>query len=221
MDTRPDESIRADVLEELRWNPLISDAGITVIVRDGVITLRGFVPSYTERVEAERAVEAVIGVRAVVEELNVSSTPATDQSDQELADRVARALEWDTYVPKDVITPRVQGGRVSLDGTVEYAFQRAAAERVVRNLRGVRDIANLIRVAPENVSAAQIKRGIEAALERQGEFDASDIIVETDDGTVTLRGTVRSHGDRRVAQSAAWAAPGVRQVEDRLLVVSL
>lgn len=218
MGARSDVAIRTDVLDELRWNPHVTEAGISTLVTDGVVTLRGFVPSYAEKIEAERSVEGVAGVRAVVEELEVRVPPASHQADQELAVRVARALEWDTYVPKDVITPRVQGGRVTLDGTVKFGFQRAAAERVVRNLSGVRDIANLIRIEPPQVSAIQVKQSIEAALKRQAELEASEIVVETEDGTVTLRGTVRSYADRRAAESAAWSAPGVRKVEDSLLV---
>lgn len=216
---RTDQSIADDVRAELAWEPLISEQGIGVAVKDGVVTLRGFVPSYAQKVAAERATERVLGVRGVVEELEVRLPSASELSDQALATRVINALEWSAPVPKGAIKPKVEKGWVTLEGTVKYAYERTGAEDTVRYLTGVVGLINNITVVPAVVSPMAVRTDIEQALKRHAELDASRITVETADGKVTLRGAVNSWVEKREAERAAWNAPGVKQVDDRLAVV--
>jgi osmotically-inducible protein OsmY len=215
-----DSTIREEVLAELRWDPAISHQRIGAAVKSGVVTLTGYVPSYAEKVAADRAAERVAGVRAVVQQMEVRLPTATEVSDQALASRAATALEWASLVPEDSVKPKVEGGWITLEGTVKYGFQRIAGEKAVRNLAGLLGLTNDIRVEPPIVSPLTIRSDIEAALRRHAEVDASEIMVETSDGTVTLRGAVHSWPERRAAEWAAWNAPGVKHVEDQLAVIA-
>jgi len=216
---RTDQSIEDDVRAELAWEPLISEQGIGVGVKDGVVTLRGFVPNYAEKLAAERAAERVLAVRGVVQELEVRLPSSSEVTDQALATRVINALEWAAPVPKGSVKPKVEKGRVTLAGTVKYAYERTGAENAVRNLTGVMGVVNNIAVVPPVTSPLAVKSGIEQALKRHAEIDASRITVETIDGTIILRGAVHSWVEKREAERAAWNAPGVKQVDDRLAVV--
>lgn len=214
---KSDNQLQHDVVEELRWDPQTSKTELGVAVKDGVITLSGTVNSYAQKLAAEHAAERVSGVRAIAEDLNVKINGMAERTDTEIAHSVVNALRWDSRVPDDKITAKVENGWITLTGTAEWKFQSDAAERAVRYILGVRGVSNLIQVRA-SASASVVKSKIEAALKRSAELDAKRISVEAADGKVTLRGSVRSWTERRDAQNAAWAAPGVRQVEDWLTV---
>ncbi len=206
------------VIEELDWEPSIDAAHVGVAVTgQNVVTLTGNVSSYAEKIAAERAAKRVAGVKAVANDLEVRPAFPSQRNDTELAKAALNALEWDIAVPHDKIKVRVSSGVVTLEGEVNFQFQRSAAEEAVRRLIGVKAVTNLMTLKP-TVSPADIKNRIEAALRRSAEIDAKNIQVETKDGGVVLRGKVRSWIEREEAERAAWAAPGVRNVDDELRV---
>lgn len=216
---KTDTQLQKDVIDELRWDPRVNEAEIAVSAKGGVVTLTGTVETYAQKYQAERAVERVAGVRAVADDLQVKVIGSLERSDTDIAHAAVNALRWDTEVPDEKLTVKVENGWVTLKGETEWNYQKAAAERGVRYLAGVKGISNQITVRP-NASVAEVKSKIEDALKRSAELDAKRIVVETADGSVTLKGTVRSWTERADAERAAWAAPGVKEVHDKLLVVA-
>lgn len=214
---KSDLQLQKDVQDELRWEPSVREAEIGVAVKDGVITLTGFVPTYAQKFAAEQAAERVTGMRALADDLQVKLAGGTDRNDTEIAHAVVNALRWDIEVPDDKVKARVESGWITLEGTVDWYFQKAAAERAVRYLTGVKGLTDFINVKPK-VSAPEVKAKIEEALKRSAELGAKKIEVETRDGKVILRGTVRTWAERQEAERAAWNAPGVHSVKDELFV---
>jgi len=215
---KTDFQLQLDVLDELKFEPSVRDSEIGVAVKDGVVTLSGLVNSYAEKYSAERTAERVIGVRAVADELEVKLPGSHQRTDTELAHAVANALRWDIQVPDDRIKAAVDAGWVELDGEVEWQYQKWAADSAVRNLMGVKGVANLIKVKPKKVSTYEVSQKIKDSLRRHAETDADKIIIEAKDGQITLRGTASSFAERRDAEHAAWRAPGVTNVEDFIAV---
>jgi osmotically-inducible protein OsmY len=213
---KTDTQLRQDILDELEWEPSIDANEIGVTVHNGVVTLTGSVPSYTEKLAAERAAGRVSGVRAIAEEIEVKLPSSSQRNDTEIAEAVVNALKWNPLV-KEPIKVRVEDGVVTLTGDVDWNYQRDSAKHAVENLTGVRRIVNLIKVHARP-SVAGVKEKIEKAFERAANLDAAQIQVETHDGEVTLKGKVRSWIETRDAESAAWAAPGVTRVNNQLKV---
>ena len=212
-----DSQLQTDVMDELKWEPGVDQEGIGVAVTSGVVTLSGTVGSYAEKLLAEKTVRRVKGVRAVAEELEVRFAWQPKKSDAEIAKRVADILEWDPLMPRDRINVTVEDGAVKLAGKVDWNYQRDLAIEDAAKISGVARIVNWIEVAPP-VSSADIRQRIEQAFERQADLEAEKITVQAHGGKVTLTGKVSSWNKRNVAERAAWAAPGVTQIEDKLVV---
>lgn len=212
-----DEEIQEDVLEELRWEPRIRANEIGVIVKNGVVTLLGWVDSYVQKVAAEAAARRVRGVRDLVNEIEVRLTSSAQRTDDDLTKSVIDTLAWHVPVPIDDLDVTVSNGWVTLKGEVEYNFQKREAEHVVQRIPGVKGITNLITVKPNPVPG-DLKLKIEEALVRNAETDAKHIKVEVKGSKVILRGKVHSNMEKLVAEESAWSAPGVTEVENQIEV---
>lgn len=214
---RTDQDIQRDVLEELKWDPRVQVNEIGVVVKDGVVTLTGWVDSYMKKLAAEAAAHRVHGVKAVANDIEVRLPGSAERTDADLAKAVLDALKWDASVPADKIDVTVSRGWVTLKGEVEYGFQRKDAERAVERLSGVKGVTNLITVKAHPLPT-DLKQRIEQELVRNAETDAKNITVEVQGSKVILRGTVRSFAERQAAEDAAWLAPGVTEVENHIIV---
>ncbi len=214
---RLDQDIERDLRAELDWDPDIQSTDIAVKVKNGIATLTGFVRSYSEKFNAERVAKRVLGVRAVVNDIEVKLPAGSERIDREIAEDAVEALKRDLPVSYQDIKPIVRDGWITLEGQVQWDFQRRLAEGAVLSVRGVKGVTNLITVEPK-ASPAEVKTRIEEALKRSAEIDASNIEVEADGGIVTLRGRVRSWAEKDEAEKAAWRAPGVREVRNLIVV---
>lgn len=214
---KTDLQLQQDILAELRWDPQVQEKDIAVAVREGVVTLSGKVDSYAQRIAAEHDVERVSGVQAIANEIEVTLPGDTQRSDTDIAHAAVNALKWDVEVPHEKIRVLVDDGLVTLEGTVEWHFERAAAERSVRYLSGVRGVLNRIEIKPR-AGQRDVTRKIKEALHRSADLEANRITVEASGGQVTLRGRVRSWAERNEVERAAWSAPGVTRVDDQMTV---
>ena len=214
---KTDAQLQHDVIDELRWDPAVSSAGIGVAAENGVVTLSGSIDSYAKKYAAIRATERVAGMRAIADELDVVLPSSHKRTDADIAHAVVSTLEWDVQVPDDRVHARVDDGWVWLEGEVEWQYQSVAAERAIRNLTGVRGVTNLLRVQ-SRATVPDVRQRIEKALTRHAALDARQIQVEASEGRVTLRGKVHSWSERADAERAAWSAAGVTEVSDELLV---
>lgn len=215
---KTDTQLLRDVHDQLAWEPSVRDDEIGVAVKDGVVTLSGHVPSYADKYIAIYAVERVVGVKALADEMQVNLPSAHQRTDTELAHAAVNVLQWHVQVPDDRVRVTVRDAWITLEGEVEWQYQREAAERCLHHLKGVRGVTNLIAMKPARASAHDVTATIKDTLRRSADRAADGITVETHEGAVTLKGMVRSFAERRDAERAAWNAPGVTKVDDHLIV---
>lgn len=211
------ENLVADVSDELRFDPKVDSEAIAVAARDGVITLRGTVGSLRQKREAKKAAERLRGVARVDNQLKVRLMGSDARADADLRGAVLQALMLNSVVPR-TIDASVDDGLVTLSGHAEWQYQRDEAESVAANIRGVIDVLDEVTLTGPSPTAYDVQQSIADALSRNAQLDAGELKVETDDGTVTLKGSVRSWAEHDDAVAAAWAAPGVRDVKDHILV---
>jgi osmotically-inducible protein OsmY len=214
---RTDTDLQKDLVAELNWEPSLRNDDVAVGVRDGVVTLAGFVDSFIDKWKAERAASRIKGVKAIANELEVKLPTTSSRPDPDIARAALDALNWNISVPHDRIKVKVEKGWLTLEGDVDWYYQKEAAERAVKHLTGVKGVSNLVmlraRPAPSDV-----KQRIKEALQRGAQFDAEHITVDIEGNQAILRGTVRSYAEMRDAERAARNAPGVTEVKNRLTV---
>jgi osmotically-inducible protein OsmY len=217
VEMRIDSDIKRDVEDELQWDPDIDATDIGVAVKSGVVTLTGFVHSYSHKLQAEEDAKRVTGVSGVANDIEVRLPSADVRPDPEIARDVVSELRLQLPFSWEKLKAVVKNGWVTLEGEAEWNYQRERAEQAVRHVKGVIGVSNLIKLKP-SVAAADIKRKIEEAFKRNAEIDANRIQVRTSGSEVILEGTVRSWAERQEAERVAWSAPGVAKVEDRIII---
>jgi osmotically-inducible protein OsmY len=214
---KSDSDLTRDVEQELKWDPDIDATDIAVNVKNGAVTLTGFVRSYSQRYAAENDAKRVAGVAAVANDIEVRLPSVDQRPDPEIAREAVAAIQNELPYLHQFIKAIVKSGWVTLEGETEWNYQRGRAENAVRRIKGVKGISNMIQLKPL-ASPVDIKRKIEEAFNRSAIIDANNVTVETSAGQVTLRGTVRSWAERQEAERAAYAAPGVTKVDNRITV---
>ena len=216
--TKTDSALKAQVIDELVWDPAIKETAVGVAVKDGVVTLNGHLDTYAEKEAAMRAVRRVAGVKAVAVEIDVKLSPSHQRSDTDIARSIELVLKWNASIPADAVRVTVDHGWVTLQGEVEWNHQRFSAESVIRPLMGVVGISSELKLKTK-VLAADLSRKIEDALRRQALREAQHIHIAVAGDTVTLTGKVHSWQERQAAQGVAWSAPGVKTVVNELQVI--
>lgn len=209
---KTDMQIQTDVMEELKWEPSLYASSIGVSVKNGIVTLSGIVDAYSKKLAAEKAAKKVSGVKALAEDIQIGVSPSYRRTDTEIAEAVLNILKWHSAVREEKVKIKVEDGTVTLEGEVDWEYQRYNARMAIENVQGVRSVINLIKVKPK-VTVADVRNKIGSAFQRNASIDANKITVEVNGSTVTLRGEVRSIAEKEAAEQAAWNAPGITEVE--------
>jgi len=214
---KTNEELQNDVQDAIRWEPLLRSSDIGVSVKEGIVTLTGTVDGYSKKAEAEEAARNVSGVKVVVEKIEVVFSDANQKGDNEIASEIMNAFKWHWDIPNDKVNVKVEDGWVTLTGELEWNYQKEAAKKTVSNLVGVKGIVNNIMIMTLSKDRTE-KEGIENAIERDGRIDNRSIEVEVVHNTVTLKGIVDSWYQKKETERIAWNAPGVKQVQNDLIV---
>jgi osmotically-inducible protein OsmY len=216
-----DNEIRKNIIDEIQWDPQLTKIApqIGVIVKDEVVTLSGTVDYYGQKLAAEKAAKRVKDVKVVAMDIEVRSAGHSDiKTDSTIANAVRNALTWHSAVNEDMVNIKVENGWIYLEGTVDWEYERKAAERAIENIRGVKGVVNSIKIKLRPVESAEIKKKITAAFQRNATVDSANVKVSSSDGKVTLTGTVRSWTERKDAEEVVWSMPGVTDVENKLQI---
>jgi len=208
-----DLALQENVAAELAFDPSIDASKIGVAAKDGVITLSGAVASYAQKVAAEKDAKRVVGVRGLASEITVELPSVHQRSDTDIAGSAVNVLAWNVSVPTNAVTVTVDRGWVTLEGRVEWQYQKESAESAVRNLLGVRGLTNHVAVAP-TVRVAEVQKELQKAFERHADIDVQRLSIEARNGTVTIRGKVNSLAEHGDVSYAAYSVPGVVKVEN-------
>lgn len=216
---KTDSELKKDVTAELKWDSSINETEVGVAVKDGIVTLTGYLGTYSEKLAAEKAAKRVMGVKAVVQEIEIKISGSDKRTDVDIAKAALDSLKWDSSIPKDAILVKVDNGWITLEGSVQWNYQKLAAKSDVEKLRGVRGVTNLI-VIKSAVEPSKVKENIRKTFERNASLDADEINVSVDGHKVTLNGYVQSWDEEKQAKEAAWSAPGVWQVVNNLKIRS-
>jgi osmotically-inducible protein OsmY len=214
---KSDEELQKDIVDAINWEPLLHTAKISVMVKDGTVTLTGSVNGFAKKAEARQAAQNVSGVKTVIEEIAVAFDAGQEKTDSEIATEIRNAFQWHWDIPNDNVTVKVEDGLVILNGEFEWNYQKEAAQKAVSNLIGVKGICNdidIVSLSKDNIE----KKDIEDAIIRNGHIDSIAIEVEVVNNLVTLKGSVDSWYQKSEAGRIAWNAPGVKQVQNDLYV---
>lgn len=212
-----DKKIQEDVMSELDWDPEVDSSEIGVVVKDGVVTLSGEVGSYWVKRAAERAAKRVKGVKGIAQDIAVKYS-GMEETDADITSAAIGAIKWNTTIPDDVVFVKVENGWVSLEGEVEWEYQKNASEKSVEKIKGVKGVSNFITVKPR-IQTSVVKEKIKNALERAADIEANNIEVVAEGNSVILKGKVRTWSEKEEVQRAAWSAPGVLRVENHLVIM--
>ena len=214
---KTDTQLQKDVMDELQWDPRFNASEIGVAVKNGIVTLSGHVDNYTKKLAAEEAAKRVKGVKALVEEITVQLSHDGKLSDQELAQAAINLLKWNNAVPDQNIKVEVEDGWLTLEGHVDWQFQKDAAKSAVKDITGLKGVVNLLNIKPR-INIPVVRDTIKEALERSADVEADRIQIETSGNKVTLRGKARTWNEKFEVERAAWSAPGVMEVEDEMIL---
>lgn len=214
---KTDTEIQKHVMDELKWEPILNASEIGVAVKNGIVTLSGTLDSYFKKDEAENAAKRVTGVRAVASDIEISSPLSPPKTDTEIARMITDSLRYNSAVNEDKIKIKVDNGWVTMEGEVDWEYQKEAVRTSIKNISGVKGMANLIRIKAA-VTAKDVQQKIAAAFQRHANLDADKIHVEISGNKAILSGKVRSWVEKNDAENAAWRAPGINSVENRLMI---
>lgn len=219
MNMKNDQQLQQDVMDELKWDPILTASEIGVSVKHGVVTLSGYVNSYSKKIAAENAAKRVKGVSAVAEDIEVRLGLDDERNDTQIAEAALDALKWNSNVPDEHIQIKVENGWITLEGEAEWQYQKDAAANAVRDITGVRGISNLIMLTPK-IDITVIEKNIRRALQRSADIEANNIDIKTIGNKVILKGKARSWAERNEIERATWSSPGVTEIEDELLITT-
>lgn len=214
-----DQQLQQDVMDELKWDPILTASEIGVSVKNGVVTLSGYVNSYSKKIAAENAAKRVKGVSAIAEDINVRLGLDDERTDTEIAEAALDALKWNVNVPDNKIKIKVENGWVMLEGDADWQYQKDAVANAVRDIAGVKGISNLIMLSPK-ADVSVVEKNIRRALQRSADIEANNIDIRTVGNKVIIKGKARSWAERREIERAAWSSPGVTEIEDDLLITT-